>query len=395
MSNGILGELFVALGFEVQDEKVDSFNQKTKTAENNLIKVAAVATAAAVALDKIVERAARGATALQNFAQQTGLSASKLQLFAVNAQLQNIGLTSESVSSSIMALQSNLAQIKIGQGNIAPFQLMGVDVLGQDAFSVIEQLRTKIQGLDDMTVTNLISQMGLDPQFITVLRMSSDEFGEFGKQVMLTSEQADKLQKLGQETRKLHLAIDALFNKTLVKAEPHITKFFETLTNIAFAIEKLNLGIPILILSLGGILNVFKLLNKQTLMWTAAIAGLLLLLDDFSVWQQGGKSLFDWQGVSDLQKNPVFGNNPIKRLSQVPNDIKEQGIGKWFGGQFSEINDLMHGRYVPNIMSPKSNKIEQTNNININSNATRGEDVARGLEPILNSSVLQLNNGGY
>lgn len=408
-----LAEMFVKLGFKIDSKTLNNFSKNVDTAINNIGKITAGATAFVVAMDKITESVARGVNNLENFNAQTGLSIGKLQQLQITAGLQNIGLSADSVSQSIQSLQSNLAEIRLGQGNIAPFQMLGIDVLGQDAFGVLDQLREKIKGVDDMVATNLISQMGLNPQFITVLRMSKDEFSQLNSQIALTADERENIMKLGVEVKKIHLIIQALISKTLSKWSPVIMEVAKHIENIVKSIGRFNMQIPVMVVGLGGVLKMFKMLNATTASWALALTGLFLLLDDFAVWSQGGKSVLDYSGLQKFFDAVI---PQIERFADAINSIKDKKLTALFsvlgaiaggviGGVFTGGPGIIPGAVAGGVMgagggsiidllrSPNAEQsiknITQTNNYSIHSNATDGQDVARAIQPQMDNAVLQ------
>lgn len=423
-----LDELFIKLGFKTDTKELDNFGKSAEGAKVNLLGVVAAATATVMAIEKIAEATAHAVNNLQNFNAQTGLSIGKLQQMQITGQLQNIGLSAEDVSQSVQALQSNLANIRLGQGNIAPFQMLGIDVIGQDAFGVIDQLRERIKGLDDMTATNIIQQMGLNPNMITMLRMSKNEFTDLNKEIALTYDERQNIQSLGVEIKKTQLIIQATISKTIAKWTPTLKAVAQFIQNIVYAIKRLNLTFPILVIGLGSILKVFKLLNKETLLWTIGLTALFLLLDDYAVWAKGGLSAFDYSGIEgffkainkgfeELNKNKAI----IDKISNIANKFLMFGIGGGIGSIIGDIPNMLlnntanNNNIVSNIIggggtavgiainqaqndrareeqnqinnSSNNSSMTQNNNITINSNAADGRDVAKSLQVPLNNAT--------
>src|SRR5690242_15933895 len=95
-----------------------------------------------VKLAQIADQAMTTATAFQMFETQTGLSAQKLQTWQIAAEQANV--SAEAVAAGVSSLERNLAAIRMGQGNIAPFQILGIGA-NQDAFAVLDQLRDRLK----------------------------------------------------------------------------------------------------------------------------------------------------------------------------------------------------------------------------------------------------------
>ena len=169
-----IGELFIELGVKADTSTINKVGAGIKGLRSNLLLVAGAFTGAVVGLDRFVDSALKGVVALQNINAQTGLSIEKLQQFQQAGQLSNLALSADQIAQSIGNVQKNLANIRIGQGNIAPFQLFpGVDIAGADVFDIMEQIRDNIHELDPAIATNLITQMGLTPDFINLLNLGN------------------------------------------------------------------------------------------------------------------------------------------------------------------------------------------------------------------------------
>jgi len=222
-----IGELFIQLGVKADTQQINKVDAGIKSLRGNLLLVSAAFTGAVVGLDRFINSALKGVVSLQNLNAQTGLSIQKLQQFQQAGQLSNLALSADQIAQSIGNVQKNIAAIRIGQGDISPFQLLGVDVAGQDAFGVIEQLRGAIQGLDPATATNLISQIGLSPDFINLLRLSRKEFELLSENTFLNPRQRADIDKVGTSIKALQLRFKALKDQAVAKIAPELNKLVQ------------------------------------------------------------------------------------------------------------------------------------------------------------------------
>ena len=336
-----IGELFIELGIKADTQKINTINAGFKSLRTNLLLVSGAFTGALIGLDRFIDSALRGVVSLQNLNNQTDLSIEKLQQYQQAGQLSNLALSADQIAQSIANVQKNLANIKIGQGNIAPFQLLGIDVAGADAFSVIEQLRESIKGIDPAIATNLIAQLGLTPDFINILKLSRKEFEALSENIFLNPKQRFDIDKLGTSIKALTLKFKSLKDQAVAKIAPAldelVQKFFKwlkdngdkiikTIASIANAftsfasavgsafditsrflenILEMNNGIKILATAFGFLALSFS-------PFLAGLAAVILLLDDISVFKSGGKSL-----IGDL----------VDIFSKLPNLAKILGGG--------------------------------------------------------------------
>lgn len=270
-----VGEFFVTLGFNADTLKVKDF---AKTVANLPLDLASAITALAgieYELTKVAQEAMNAAVGFQLFSNQTGLSWQELQKWQIVAQQANV--SAEAVASSVTGIARGLAEIRLGRGNIAPYQILGIGT-NQNAFQVLEQLRQRIKGLEPALATNLIAQMGLDPSLINVLRLSNDEFARLSHTVAgMSGDQEGSFLRAKQSLVQFGLQAKYLG--------------FDVVSHLVFIIQMLWKGlmniqgiIPALIVLVGGLAIAFAPV-------TAAVIGLLLVLDDLAVYFQGGNSV--------------------------------------------------------------------------------------------------------
>lgn len=315
-----IGELFIELGVKADTQTINKVGDGIKNLRKNALLLTGAFTGAVIGLDRFVNSALKGVVALQNINAQTGLSIQKLQQFQQAGQLSNLAISAEQIANSIANVQKNIAQIKIGQGDIAPFQLLGVDVAGQDAFGVIEQLRGAIQGLDPAIATNLISQIGLTPDFINILKLSRKEFELLGENTFLNPRQRADIDKVGTSIKALSLRFKALKDQAVAKIAPQLNElvqnFFKWLKDngdkVVRVITSMARGFAAFASAVGnaftltarfienivGMENGIKTLaiafGALTLSFSPFLLGLaaiILLLDDIAVFRRGGKSV--------------------------------------------------------------------------------------------------------
>lgn len=422
-----IGELFIALGFKVDDSKLKSFDGGVKTLGKNLIKVPVIAAAAAFAIDRFAASAFNAAVALQNFNNQTGLLESKLRQFQVAGQLSDISLSADQVTASVSNLQKNLTDISLGGGNISPFQMLGVSVVGKDAFQVIEDIRENIKGLSPALATSLISQTGLDPKFINILRLSNEEFAKLGNQYILSDKANKDLVDLGTAFTNLKLALTffknqvvVLISKPLIGLAKSIQKMTGNLTKGVIAFRKMTGSSKPLARALQFLTLLFTGMAVAMFPVTATLAGLLLLLEDFAVFAQGGDSAIGFL-LDKLKEIPdtLMGmfksirdfilNDIIKPVDEIINKIPF--IGGNNGGEDGEGNRGLIESYFDNIgttfdvitegfsrgvfgSESVGSPITQYNTFNISAETIdSGVNAANRLQNQSSVALGQLNNG--
>lgn len=300
---GLLDEIFVALGFKVDDKKLKDFNNGLESTVKSLKRAVTVFSGAVIAVDRLTNALLKANQAYVSFNQQTGISIDAANRLMGAGMLANYSLAPEAMMGSLQALQSNLAAIRIGQGNIAPFQILGINPAGKDATQIVEDLRIALEGVDDAMAVNLIQQMGLSPEFISLLRLSTEEVKRLtaaSQQFMLTEAQRQSLNELAMELRLVHMEMAYLKDKALIAIGPHLVKFLDRFAKILEVLfEYRNV---IAWLGVGGVAALMKMdkavkilgvtINATFGKWLAALTAIYLILEDLAVWKTGGQSLF-------------------------------------------------------------------------------------------------------
>lgn len=340
-----IGSLFISLGVKANTRELTNFNVGIKNIVKNTAILGGAITGAVYSLKKFVESGNAAAYSIVNFNRQTGLSIDKLNQFKSVGKNLSGNFDVENITSDIMNLEKTLTRIRLGQGSIKPFQMLGIDVIGKDAFGVLEQLRNNIRGLGDATATVLLEDLGLNPNFLQILKLSNAEFNKLSKNNFLSLGQAKTIENLNTKMKSLSQAFINFKNQAIVKIAPALTdlinKTFKWMTannrQIVDFISSVAKGFGMFITAIGravGLVGDFA--NKMVgvdkslkilavALGAATLAGrplllgltaLLLILEDIAVWKMGGKSLF-----GDL----------YKKIAKIPNiDKILGGVGALF-----------------------------------------------------------------
>jgi hypothetical protein len=357
-----IGEFFAQLGFKVNEDGINSFQDKMESLPRKFAVVAAAATGAVYALDRFVDSAVRGAVALSNFSMQTGLSAQELQKWQTAAQLSNMALDADSVAKSIETLQKNIVQLQLTGEGAAPFALLNIDPNG-GAFSVLEQLRGRIQELVDAGKTgiavNMLEQLGLGGDFINVLQLSRKEFDALAGSISRSQKNQNIIMQLGAQVRKAKLEFSLWKDNLVAKVEPALSALLRVIVGIADAIGLVIDSIIEVIkymgsmeLAMKALIGIAAILAIAFAPITAAIVGIILLLEDMAVYLRGGDSLIGrlvknmekigkelsnnvWQPFLDqMQKVSDFMNNEI--LEPINAVLRALGLLPEFAENASE-----------------------------------------------------------
>lgn len=221
-----LGELFVDLG-------VNSGNA-LNSLTNFSIKFLAVKNAAsqfADSIDGLFGDTARYGQQLikNNFI--TGQSIGWMQKMKFRAE--QVGASFEDVIGVLKNLQKANADILMGQGNIAPFQKLNIDMSKlREPSQLLDEIMSKLMRLEPAFRQALASELGISEQ---VLFMYQQKTLEMDKQLLLTQEEADALNQLNKDWIHLQQSIGAWWDKKIAG----MSDFFRGMMSLV----KLGLGI--------------------------------------------------------------------------------------------------------------------------------------------------------
>lgn len=192
-----IGELFVALGFDVDDNKLQGFNDGIKDARNSLLKLSAVTAGTLAAVNAFILNSSQAATGLRNFQEETGHSMRGLQEWQQAVIRTNPAASIDTVTSSYRALAQSIADVTMGKGG-GEFAMLGLpDVRNMDVSEVLERLRANfsknVQEWGYKQTIDLMNQVGFDPAMVTTLKLTREEFERLIDGKILSREKIDRL----------------------------------------------------------------------------------------------------------------------------------------------------------------------------------------------------------
>jgi hypothetical protein len=134
-----LGELFVELGFEVDDKTLKSFNSEVKDTLGNVLKLAGV-TATGAGFVEIIEGASTAALRLRNLNAEFGVSQRSVQEYAAAMHAANPLISVEQATASYGKIAEYIRGIQLGKGAFALNYLGGHWRAGMSNEELIDQL---------------------------------------------------------------------------------------------------------------------------------------------------------------------------------------------------------------------------------------------------------------
>ncbi len=321
-----LGELVIELGVIGDTKKLEVLNVKLKeagktaqeTAEkfkktDNGVKtfiksvgaIAGAIAAAAVAINKLTDDLVRSNQSLLDLTRTTDIAQSSFQKWGSIGKMLGI----ENADQQLASLNERLFELRLTGEGARGFQLAGINPMGQDAEGVLEQLRTRVKGMNDTTATYLLKQMGLDPRMLHLLRMGREEFEELGrtiKKYQLTPEQTKQIQEMNIQLQIAGIKLRYLRDRAILALMPYWVKFMESFARVSEGLAifvkwlkegsgwgpKLAKGILGVAAAVGVLkLAIWALTTHPIVATITAILGAIyLLIDDIVGYFQGKES---------------------------------------------------------------------------------------------------------
>lgn len=320
-----IAELFARLGVKADTPQIKGFSNALNSAKSIVVTTTGDILKFVSEIKNMTDEMFDAAAAFKQFEAETGASSQELQKWQAVAEQTNN--SAESVANAIKAITSNQEKIRLGQGDISGYQLLGIDPR-QDPFKILDSLREKTSGLTQAMKKNILSQMGVGSELIQVLELSNEKFKELSSNAFVIPANAieqmnqakSSMNLLGNATKWLKSMIAAELSPGIVDLNKKIATWIrnnkegliKTLKTVfdwtsKFTSAVMNAGMMINQVventigwenAIKGLLVILALLNAQIIASPIGllIAGLILLiaiLDDLHVYSTGkGKSLF-------------------------------------------------------------------------------------------------------
>ena len=393
-----IGSLFVKIGIKGGKESVATMGQLKETT----LATKAAVVAAVVAFAKMSQEARKLAMNLDIFEKTTGLSGSTLQKMSYQAAAAGVNLSD--LDSTLQGIQQRIADISLGQGDIAPFQMWGIG-LDKNPTRVLDQIAEKIRVIQQKSpamAAKMARDFGLSNSMLYYLLNQQTE--QLDKQYLLKGKDKEALVALNREWYKLLWYVKQIAIRSqgflahvalpIVKAFVRIVKSVGEIV-IAFgeAVQHSK--------GLQKTLTIIALLVAAILAWcfpiTAAIIGIALVLEDvygyftgkdsitgrMIEWIKSGKILKDiFLTIVEILRtisNIIFGRKFTKTVSGLintvggiiaPDSVKDtagNGVKKGIKG----INLFNPLQILPNLTDfAKPNIAGDSRSLNVTQNIT-------------------------
>lgn len=231
MAANIIESFFVSLGFEINTEKLDEFEQKLAAARGTVLTVGAVAATVAAGIGLFVSKVAEGIDELGDFADVEQVSVEALQEIGYAAQLSGSSL--EAVKASVSGVNKTVGEAVLGIGRGAQtFEKLGMSAKNADGSiksfdQVLEEVAGRMDGLSRQEQIALAEKLGIDRSLIPLLAKGRGELEALRKEAqafgVATEEDAKKAGELMDSLDRTRFMLGALGKYIAVGFMPQVT----------------------------------------------------------------------------------------------------------------------------------------------------------------------------
>jgi hypothetical protein len=345
-------------------------------------------TIAYTAVDRMVNSLASANARMIAFQRQTGISFASLNKYASASAMVNYNSTPEQVANTMQTLAQNLFDIRMGRGDISPYQELSFvggksfNPLGMTVEQLIESVREAIKGVNDVQATNIITRMGFSPDDLLMLRMSREEFEKIND-LFLNPKEREQMNAYALQIKKMRLEMTLFKDRALLAIMPIFVKITEKLKTLSEVWGKIFTDIvsntPLIESAIKGIgiaLMGVMIAVKPLFGW---LTMLYLVLEDIAYWYAGKGSLFGdifGERGSEKYKNSAMGKTTdtlgkgFKTISKIVEGYQAIREGKLTGDEANQmVKDFLDEKILKKGIEPSTSNIANTNNsINQNNN---------------------------
>ena len=204
-------------------QQQQQLNKAAKAAQVDLGKMTTAVTALNGALVLLMRNAMQTSVVFKDFALQTGLSTDGLQKWLYIAKQNDVA--GADLIETVKGLQTAAADIALGRGNIAPWQLLGISP-SQDPFTILEQLRTKLKGMPEGLARSIAQQLGVSDKMFQLLL---SDMGKLEAKYIMNRREQTALIQLNRSWNELTYKVAAFKDKLAAIAAVPLGKLIDAL----------------------------------------------------------------------------------------------------------------------------------------------------------------------
>lgn len=228
-----VGSLFMALGFDVDDKKLDEFSDKVGGLRKGLLGVAGTAAAGVAALSAMSMSASNTAMDVRNVADQIRLSSDEVRQFYAVLQGAYPRASMQDALGILTALRDTIVDFELGEGASGIAALLGLEpnqIAQMNEMELLSAVRGVVgnQSFSREKTDQLIEQLGLPRDFVRLFRMPEQQFQELLDRPRLQDEYQNNLEELAFATGELTYYFGLLKDTIGGIAALPLAQFFRT-----------------------------------------------------------------------------------------------------------------------------------------------------------------------
>lgn len=253
----------------------------------------------AIALDRMVTKLAQANQLYTNFQRQTGMPMGRAMGVAGAMANLDVSMNPQEIMQNMQNLQSNLIGVQFGMGNIAPYQMAGINPFGINSANMMDVIRKQLKGFAPAYRTFLLQQMGLDPRLGALIDLSDTEYLKYKQEALelyLSPEDRKTIQELTPEWNKVNLKLVKMWDTISLTLMKDFVGLAHVIGHLADVFTRV---IEIYNTYLKPLLDVLTLFLKP----------LYFLLDDIVVALLGGKSI-----IGDIFKGKFLNKQEARNI---------------------------------------------------------------------------------
>ena len=211
--NGKLGQLFVELGFKGANaiKSIDVAAGKFLLLKNAAQQMGQV-------FDATIKNTVGSSVQFDKLNKITGFNVDAMQKWKSVALQNNVAF--ETVLGTLNQLQVNAAKLRLGEGNIAPYQMLGINPF-QDPIKLLDELQKKLSKLDKAQQQNILGMLGISPEMLVMMTKVNDNVKQT---TYLTKQEQQALLELNRQWIALGLTFDNTAQKLSAKLSPQLIR---------------------------------------------------------------------------------------------------------------------------------------------------------------------------
>ena len=197
-------------------------------------------------MDRFANASAKTNQSILTLSQTSGIDINTINKYASAARSLNYNVSREAVAQTFQSLSQKLFNMSIGEeeGIVKGLSLLqsfggkGFNPIGKSPEQVLEDLRAGITNLTDFQAGQVLSQFGIGPELLPMLRMSSKEFAGV-KNRFLSESQMREEQRRSLELQEKRDQIGRTFEQIIVDIYPLLNQIANSMVDLVPALASI------------------------------------------------------------------------------------------------------------------------------------------------------------